>query len=412
MNRIFTPSLYKQRDQLVIDMVEKTKPKSVMDLGCGDCRLLKRLKFLRHGAELLVGVDIDCNVIREKMRALAPLVSDYLQPGNRPLTVELYHGSVMEREPCTRGFDLVTCIELIEHLQLAEVDTFSEVVFGYMAPVTVVVSTPNAEFNPLLPGLTGFRHVDHKFEWTRAEFRAWAYGVCWEYGYSVEFTGLGEPPDQEMDVGFCCQIGVFHKHSPTVLGREALTRRNTDVEPSVYRLMYRVVYPSLYDNNIFQRTLVNEVLYRAEFLKKLWRDRERGLPRADGNVGERLGDGAETGRNEQDGTGEAQMPYRQGSSICVPLESVWSCPRVSALCGTVQSLREGLREETRVQLTADGDAVVLAVDEDEEEDEEEEDERKDGEEDWESGEASLGALASRCGVNTVDDWDDWEAELY
>lgn len=70
----------------------------------------------------------------------------------------------------------------IEHLTLADVERFSEVVFGYMTPVAVIVSTPNSEFNPLLPGLTGFRHGDHKFEWTRAEFRSW-------YAGFIEFSG-------------------------------------------------------------------------------------------------------------------------------------------------------------------------------------------------------------------------------
>lgn len=64
----------------------------------------------------------------------------------------------------------------IEHLTLADVVRFSEVVFGYMTPVVVIVSTPNSEYNPLLPGLTGFRHSDHKFEWTRAEFQSWYAG--------------------------------------------------------------------------------------------------------------------------------------------------------------------------------------------------------------------------------------------
>jgi len=61
----------------------------------------------------------------------------------------------------------------IEHLTLADVEHFSAVVFGYMTPVTAIISTPNSEFNPLLPGLSGFRHSDHKFEWSRAEFRSW-----------------------------------------------------------------------------------------------------------------------------------------------------------------------------------------------------------------------------------------------
>lgn len=64
-------------------------------------------------------------------------------------------------------------VSSIEHLSLAHVEKFSEVVFGYMTPLAVIVSTPNSDFNPLLPGLAGFRHSDHKFEWTRAEFRSW-----------------------------------------------------------------------------------------------------------------------------------------------------------------------------------------------------------------------------------------------
>lgn len=67
-------------------------------------------------------------------------------------------------------------VSSIEHLTLADVERFSEVVFGYMTPAAVIVSTPNFEFNPLLPGLAGFRHSDHKFEWTRAEFRSWYAG--------------------------------------------------------------------------------------------------------------------------------------------------------------------------------------------------------------------------------------------
>ena len=61
----------------------------------------------------------------------------------------------------------------IEHLTYDDVERFSQVVFGYMAPAAVIISTPNCEFNPLFPGLTGFRHRDHKFEWTRAEFKSW-----------------------------------------------------------------------------------------------------------------------------------------------------------------------------------------------------------------------------------------------
>ncbi|XP_062857285.1 small RNA 2'-O-methyltransferase [Trichomycterus rosablanca] len=388
MNSFFSPPLYMQRYQFVIEFVKKFEPRKVMDLGCSDCRLLKKLKFHRNGVELLVGVDIDCRTIKQAMHGLAPLSSDYLKPSTRPLTIELYHGSVTEREPCTRGFDLVTCIELVEHLQICDVDRFSEVVFGYMEPNAVIISMPNVEFNSLLPGLSGFRHKDHKFEWTRAEFQTWALRVCMQYGYSVEFTGVGEAPGQDEDVGFCSQIGVFHRDT----GYLNTQGNSPELEPAVYRLLYKVVYPSLCDNNIFQRTLVSEVLYRAEKLKNEWLE-ERNCVHCDSTRCEHTR-ASEAVRQDR----EDEM-YKQGSWVCVPLLLVWTDVSVRSMCGNVQSLREALLGDSQVQLDAGGEAIMLAdnLDETEETDEEENDEDQN----------------AICALRTVNEnvEEDWESEL-
>uniref|UniRef100_A0A3B3ZI29 Small RNA 2'-O-methyltransferase n=1 Tax=Periophthalmus magnuspinnatus TaxID=409849 RepID=A0A3B3ZI29_9GOBI len=211
MEPFFNPPLHKQRHQFVIDFIKKYKTKKVMDLGCSECTLLKRLKFHRE-IEHLVGVDINGAKVKKKMHALAPLSTDYLQPGFEQLCVELYQGSVTEPDARLRGFHLAVSIELIEHLLLPDVERFSEVLFGYMAPVHVIISTPNSEFNPLFPGLTGFRHPDHKFEWTRAQFQSWAQRVCVDFEYEVEITGVGLPPGGGLkQFGFCSQIAVFHR---------------------------------------------------------------------------------------------------------------------------------------------------------------------------------------------------------
>ncbi|NWI72702.1 HENMT methyltransferase, partial [Dryoscopus gambensis] len=209
----FKPPLYKQRHQFVKDLVEKYKPKKVADLGCADCSLLWMLKFCSC-IEVLAGLDICANVMKEKMHTLSPLPVDYLQPSERSLTVTLHHGSVAHKDPCMLGFDLVTCIELIEHLEEPELKKFPEVVFGFMAPSIVVISTPNSEFNPLLPGVMLYRHPDHKFEWNQAQFRSWALETARCYDYSVEFTGVGHPPTGMEKAGFCTQIGVFIRKYP------------------------------------------------------------------------------------------------------------------------------------------------------------------------------------------------------
>ena len=57
----------------------------------------------------------------------------------------------------------------------------------------MIVTTPNQEFN-VLHGLPpgAFRHPDHRFEWSRAKFRAWATGAAERNGYAVSFGDIGE----------------------------------------------------------------------------------------------------------------------------------------------------------------------------------------------------------------------------
>ncbi|XP_045904727.1 small RNA 2'-O-methyltransferase [Micropterus dolomieu] len=385
MEPTFSPPLHMQRHQFVIDFVKRNKTQKVVDLGCSECSLLKKLKFHRE-IELLVGVDINGAKVKRKMHGLAPISSYYLQPTYDQLRIELYQGSVTQKDVRLRGFDLATCIELIEHLTLADVERFSEVVFGYMTPVAVIVSTPNSEFNPLFPGLTGFRHSDHKFEWTRAEFKSWALKVCLEYGYEVDFTGVGQaPPGQQERVGFCSQIGVFHRLG----GRDSCNMLYGDDAEDMfsYTLLYSINYPSLRDQNILRRVLVSEVLYWAEKLKGRWLEQKRDysftLCQTEGGVSERRMEmenkqtayATEACGAEMCGRGVAEDTERkdeelswtnvQGQQelhrfVSVPLAVLWyRCPKVSALSGNLTNLKHILMEAPEVKLSQDGSAVLV-----------------------------------------------------
>uniref|UniRef100_A0A3Q0SE09 Small RNA 2'-O-methyltransferase n=1 Tax=Amphilophus citrinellus TaxID=61819 RepID=A0A3Q0SE09_AMPCI len=355
MEPMFSPALHRQRHQFVIDFVKQNKPKKVVDLGCNECTLLKTLRFHRE-IELLVGVDVNGAIVKKKMHGLAPISTDYLQPSYDQLRIELYQGSVTQKDARLRGFDLVTSIELIEHLTLTDVELFSEVVFGYMTPKTVIISTPNSEFNVFLPGVSRYRHSDHKFEWTRAEFRSWAMKVCLEYGYEVEFTGVGKAPHgQQEAVGFCSQIGVFHR----LVGRDCCNMLlGSDAEDVFsYTLLYSVNYPSLHDNNILRRVLVSEVLYWAEELKKRWME--------EGTWGT---------------CGELVFCQTEGG--------------VSVLSGSLCNLRYLLMDEPNIKLSQDGSAVLVN---DYEEDQEEEDDDCNLED---SGYAKASQHSHRCGCGS------------
>jgi hypothetical protein len=74
----------------------------------------------------------------------------------------------------------------------------------------MVLTTPNREYNVRWENVGGerLRHPDHRFEWTRQEFRKWAEGVAGRHGYLVRFLSIG--PVDEM-LGAPTQMAVFEQ---------------------------------------------------------------------------------------------------------------------------------------------------------------------------------------------------------
>ncbi|KAF1589929.1 Small RNA 2'-O-methyltransferase, partial [Eudyptes moseleyi] len=362
----FTPPLYKQRYQFIKDLVGKYKPKKVADLGCADCTLLWMLKFC-NCIEVLAGLDISASVMKEKMHRLSPLPGDYLQPAERSLTVTLHHGSVAHKDPCMLGFDLVTCIELIEHLEQSELKKFPEVVFGFMAPSIVVISTPNSEFNPLLPGVTLFRHPDHKFEWNRAQFQSWALETARRYDYSVEFTGVGHPLTGMEKVGFCTQIGVFvRKYAQTT--ESAQSEKPTE---AVYKTVFKAVYPSLKDEKYLQNAVVSEVIFTAQIIKRSLLDRLMSEHEEyNDDPTERKSKFQPSMNRFSEDFGKALVeksmePFVNGNVVYIPLKTIFSFPKVNRLCGTFEKLHKLIAG--KVTLSSDGSAVMFNTEHENEE---------------------------------------------
>jgi 3' terminal RNA ribose 2'-O-methyltransferase Hen1 len=122
--------------------------------------------------------------------------------------IELIHGSLTYRDHRIGGFDAAAVIEVIEHLDPARLAAFERVLFEFARPGTVVLTTPNVEYNVKWETLPAgkFRHKDHRFEWTRAEFQAWAIAIAERFGYSARFLPVG--PEDSV-VGSPTQMGVF-----------------------------------------------------------------------------------------------------------------------------------------------------------------------------------------------------------
>lgn len=195
--------LHEQRLQAVVSALRESGANSVVDLGCGEGRLLRLLIKDRQFARI-VGVDVSH---RSLENAADRLRLDRMPPQQRQ-RLELLHGSLTYRDERLNGFDAAALVEVIEHLDPPRLAAFERVVFEFMRPRTVVVTTPNREFNVLFPTLPAgrFRHRDHRFEWTRDEFKAWAERVANRFGYGVRLSDIGPPDDA---VGAPSQMGVF-----------------------------------------------------------------------------------------------------------------------------------------------------------------------------------------------------------
>ncbi|XP_069863486.1 small RNA 2'-O-methyltransferase [Dipodomys merriami] len=355
----FKPPLYKQRYQFVRDLVDRHRPKKVADLGCGDTELLRLLKIYPC-IQLLVGVDIDVEKLQSNGHHLSPYLGEFVKPRDLDLTVTLYHGSVVERDSRLLGFDLITCIELIEHLDSDDLARFPEVVFGYLSPAMIVISTPNSEFNPLFPTVT-LRDADHKFEWSRVEFQTWALQVANCYNYSVEFTGVGEPPVGAEHVGYCTQIGVFRKTSGKAL--ESCSSEQHDQH--VYKAVYTTTYPSLQQEKMLKFVLVGEVLIQVDHLRlchgRMLRERKKEvgpkLPTTDTSWNPHLLLGSVFTEAEKTRIEGSPKPFCEGDKFFVPLQRLLAYPKLHRFHVGEERLRALIADS--VCLSSDGSAVVV-----------------------------------------------------
>lgn len=207
-----TTWLHEERLKAVQAVVHEARAESVLDLGCGDGDLFVRLASDPEIARL-VGLDI-CAASLERLQGR--LTAQTVNAGE----VELRCASMTEGTPDLCGFDCAVLIETIEHIDPSRLSQLEHAVFGQMRPGMVVITTPNAEFNPLL-GVPAhrFRHPDHRFEWPRARFRTWGRRVAGAWSYDVRFSDIG---GCHPDLGGASQMAVFQK-PPQGSGRAAAT---------------------------------------------------------------------------------------------------------------------------------------------------------------------------------------------
>ncbi|MFI5840930.1 3' terminal RNA ribose 2'-O-methyltransferase Hen1 [Catenuloplanes sp. NPDC051500] len=194
-----------QRRESLLAVLRELGAARVLDLGCGSGALLSDLVRDRRFTEI-VGADVSSRSLEIAERRLR---LDRLPERQRD-RIKLWQTALTYRDDRLRGFDAAVLMEVIEHVDPPRLAALEDAVFGHAAPISVLVTTPNSEYNVHYE-LEGLRHHDHRFEWTRAEFTAWSTRVAEFYGYTVRLHGIGE---QDPETGTPTQFAVFTREVP------------------------------------------------------------------------------------------------------------------------------------------------------------------------------------------------------
>lgn len=302
----FDPPLYLQRYDYVCELLRKYNCKTFMDVGAAECKMLRYLKNTITNLNLIIGLDIDEAKLDFEKEKFAISWFDHIQPKAEPMEVYLISGDITQADEYftqmlkSINLDFLSLVELIEHLQPHQVSKCIHTVFKLIQPKLVLITTPNREFNVLFDSdASKFRHWDHKFEWTRAEFQHFCQTEILNKFTDYElvfYNGLGAPPEDASSLGHCTQLALFklktiQTHDTQFidylhrLKRANYTNRNQDEASRVqlesfigdskmtkYKLISFTRYP--FDTFEFEtedqrnEALINEINYLISFLSR------------------------------------------------------------------------------------------------------------------------------------------------
>ncbi|MGE6488602.1 3' terminal RNA ribose 2'-O-methyltransferase Hen1 [Paenisporosarcina sp. NPDC076898] len=190
------------RYEKIVNTVSQMKPRSVIDFGSGEGKLSVQLGFVEGITEILA--------VEPSEAASLKALERFNKVKNKEKFVipELLWGSLFYYDERLKDKDVIILCEVIEHIDETRLPKAMDTLLDDYQPPALIITTPNREYNELYDMEEHLRHNDHRFEWTRAEFRQWCTERNHSNDYELQFDGIGE---EHASHGFPTQMCIFKR---------------------------------------------------------------------------------------------------------------------------------------------------------------------------------------------------------
>lgn len=194
--------LNEMRYEKIVETAKLLKPNSIVDFGSGEGKLAVQLGFINGVQEVLA--------VEPSQAATLKAVKRFEKVKDRSSFIEptTLWGSLFYYDERLKGKDLIILCEVIEHIDAQRLPKAFDTILNLYAPESLIITTPNQEYNEIYDMEDHFRHDDHRFEWTRQEFQEWCKARNHLDLYELEFSGIGE---ENLNQGFPTQMCVFKR---------------------------------------------------------------------------------------------------------------------------------------------------------------------------------------------------------
>lgn len=189
------------RYEQIIETVTALKPETIVDLGAGEGKLSVKLGYVKGVKEVLAAEPSQSAALKMKARFEKAEGPGFVYP-------EMIWSSLFYKDDRLRGKDVIVLCEVIEHIDEERLPGVMTTILSDYRPGALILTTPNQEYNSVYGLDASYRHPDHRFEWTRAEFQEWCEQRNKKGNYTLEFIGIGE---EDAQYGHPTQMCVFKR---------------------------------------------------------------------------------------------------------------------------------------------------------------------------------------------------------